>query len=126
MKAVTAYGLGRLTFAGAALLAPATTGRALAGPGGATADAQAFLRGIGGRELGIALGLLGAARSGWSTRPWILAGILADASDTAGIVAGWPAMESGKREAGVVMTVSAVAAGFVALGLSPSRKPLSG
>src|SRR5439155_26644167 len=50
MRLVTVYAAGRLVFGAAALLAPGTTGRALAGEGGALPDAQAFLRGMGGRE----------------------------------------------------------------------------
>jgi hypothetical protein len=57
---VEAYAYGRLAFGGAALAAPVATGRLLAGEGAATPDAAAFLRGMGGREIGIGLGVLRA------------------------------------------------------------------
>ena len=101
MKPTTLYAIGRLLFGAAALTAPAPAGRALAGDGGAAPDAQAFLRGMGGREIGLGLGLLAMIRAGGPTRPWIIAGLLADSGDIAGsgtchrqnggLVWGWPA-----------------------------------
>ena len=55
MKLVTAYALGRAGFGAALLAAPRAGGQMLSGDGGATPDAQAFLRGMGGREVGLGL-----------------------------------------------------------------------
>src|ERR1700730_5453035 len=78
MKPVTLYAIDRLVFGAAALAAPAAAGRALAGDGGAAPDAQAFLRGMGGREIGLGLGLLREIRNGGSVRPWLIAGVFFD------------------------------------------------
>lgn len=115
MKLLTTYALGRLAFGAAALAAPATTGRMLAGAGGATPDAQAFLRGMGGREVGLATGLLLARRGGASPKPWLLAGVLFDSGDVAGIAGAWREMDPGKRVPGVAMAGAAAVAGVVLL-----------
>jgi hypothetical protein len=115
MRVVTAYALARLAFGGVAIVAPASTGRMLAGEGGATADAQAFLRGIGGRELGIALGLLGADRTGSPVRMWLIAGVLSDAGDIAGMAGAWQDMAPNKRAPGLAFAGGAAAAGVVLL-----------
>ncbi len=94
---LTVYAAGRAAFGALALLAPAVTGKALAGEGGATPDAQAFLRGMGGREIGLGLGLWGAMRAQRPTRPWLVAGVLSDGSDMAGIVGAWQHMAPSKR-----------------------------
>jgi len=119
MTLVRVYALGRLAFGGAALAAPAFTGRMLAGEGGATADAGAFLRGVGGRELGIGLGLLRAEREGDSLVPWLVAGVLADAGDAAGIVGGWSELAPDKRVPGMLMAGAAAVAGAVLLAIGP-------
>jgi hypothetical protein len=115
MRLLTGYALGRLAFGAAALAAPATTGRLLAGPGGATPDAQAFLRGMGGREIGLATGLLLAVRGGASARPWLLAGVLFDGGDIAGIAGAWHDMQPAKRGPGIAFAGAAALAGAVLL-----------
>jgi hypothetical protein len=112
MRLVTTYAVGRLVFGAVALLAPATTGRMLAGDGGATPDAQAFLRGMGGREIGIGLGLLREIRNGGSVRPWLIAGVLSDSGDMAGITGAWQHMAPGKRWPGLAMAAAAAALGL--------------
>jgi hypothetical protein len=109
------YALVRIAFGAAALAAPATTGRSLAGEGGAAPDAQAFLRGMGGREIGIGLGLLTAIRSGQRVQPWLIAGLLADSSDVSGIAGAWPHMPSTKRWLGLSMAGGAAVAGATLL-----------
>ncbi|MHB8696274.1 MAG: hypothetical protein ACYDHH_34100 [Solirubrobacteraceae bacterium] len=115
MTRVTVYAAGRIAFGAAALLVPATTGRMLAGEGGATADAQAFLRGIGGREIGIGLGLLTELRTGGSPRPWLIAGVLADIGDVAGIAGAWQHMAPSKRWPGLTMAAAAATLGLALL-----------
>ena len=107
MRLVKTYALGRLAFGGAALLAPATTGRMLAGEGGATPDAQAFLRGIGGREIGLSLGLLRALREGSPLSSWLAAGVMFDAGDMAGLACAWPRLAPDKRVPGLAMAAAA-------------------
>jgi hypothetical protein len=117
---VVSYAVGRALFGAAALIAPATTGRALAGDGGAAPDAQAFLRGIGGREIGIALGLLTSARSG-PALPWLTAGVLCDLGDLAGMLGAWHEMVPSKRRAGVAMAGAAALVGS-ALAVDSARR----
>lgn len=111
MKLVTLYAIGRLAFGVAGLAAPLPAGRALAGDGAAAPDAQAFLRGMGGREIGLGIGLLTTIRTAGPTRPWVIAGVLADASDIAGIAGAWQHMPPAKRWLGLGMAGAAAGAG---------------
>jgi hypothetical protein len=113
------YAIGRIAFGLASLAAPAVTGTTLAGPGGALPDAQAFLRGMGAREVGLGLGLLAVARSGGPARRWVVAGLLADAGDIAGIAGAWRHMPSAKRWLGLGTAGAAAAAGIGVLASVP-------
>ena len=111
-KMILTYAIGRTVFGAAALVAPERLGRALAGPGGAVPDAQAFLRGIGGRELGLGVGLLATLRVGGDTRPWLLAGVCADAGDMAGMFGAWSHIPPAKRAPGLAFAGAAAAMGL--------------
>jgi hypothetical protein len=119
VKTVTLYATARIGFGIASLAAPSLTGRTLAGPGGALPDAQAFLRGMGGREIGLGLGMLAAIRAGDKVRPWVAAGVMADASDLAGIAGAWRQMPPAKRWLGLGTAGAAAAAGIGVLASSP-------
>ena len=111
MKPLTLYAIGRVVMGVAALAAPALTGRTLAGPGAAEPYAQAFLRGMGGREIGLGLGILAMIRTGGPVRPWLVAGVLADCSDVAGVAGAWRHMPPAKKWPGLAMAGSAAALG---------------
>jgi hypothetical protein len=115
VKPVQAFAIGRLAFGGAALAAPVATGRILSGEGGATPDAAALIRGMGGRELGIGAGMLHAARNGTPVAPWLVAGVLADAGDMAGIGGAWSGLAPDKRLPGIAFAAVAAIAGAVLL-----------
>lgn len=115
---LTIYAVGRMVFGVAALAAPAHAGRTLAGAGGAAPDAQAFLRGMGGREIGLGVGLLGAIRRGGPVRPWLIAGVLADSSDITGIAGAWRHMPPAKRWLGLGTAGTAFAVGAALLAAS--------
>jgi hypothetical protein len=115
MKALTLYTVGRMAFGVAALVAPAVVGRLLAGAPAAEPDAQAFLRGMGGREIGLALGLLAALRADGPVRPWLIAGVLADSSDLAGIAGTWQHLPPAKRWLGLGTAGGAAAMGATLL-----------
>jgi hypothetical protein len=119
VKPLTLYAIGRIAFGVAALAAPAVTGRTLAGPGGALPDAKAFLRGMGGREIGLGLGLLAAIRAGGPVRKWVVAFLLADASDLAGIAGAWPHTPPANRWLGLGTAGAAAAAGVGVLASLP-------
>jgi hypothetical protein len=118
MRSTTAYALARLAFGAAVLAAPAQSGRLLSGEGGTTPDAQAFLRGMGGREVGLGLGMLAAERGGASVKPWLLAGVLFDSGDVAGIAGAWGGLPADKRGPGVALAGAAAVAGLVLLARS--------
>ena len=115
MRLVTLYAIGRGLFGAAALLAPGPVGKFLAGDGAAAPDAKAFLRGMGGREIGLAVGLLAAARTGTMAVPWITAGLLADSGDLTGIAGVWAHMTPSKRRIGLATAGGAALAGAITL-----------
>jgi peptide-methionine (R)-S-oxide reductase len=115
VNAVEAFAIGRLAFGGVALAAPVATGRILSGEGGTTSDAAALIRGMGGRELGIGAGMLHAARGGSAVAPWLVAGVLADAGDMAGIGGAWSGLAPDKRAPGIAFAAVAAVAGAVLL-----------
>jgi hypothetical protein len=119
MKPLKLYAIARLAFGVASLAAPAVTGRTLAGPGGALPDAQAFLRGMGGREIGLGLGILAATRARGPARKWVAAVLLADVSDMIGIAGAWRHMPPGKRWLGLGTAGAAAAAGVGVLTTLP-------
>jgi hypothetical protein len=113
MSRVGLYALARGAFGAATLLAPGATGKLLAGPGGALPDARAFLRGMGGREIGLTTGLTLALRSGSSPLPWLAAGVLSDLGDVAGIIGAWGDMPAAKRGPGIASAGGAAVAGLI-------------
>ncbi|HZC52258.1 MAG TPA: hypothetical protein VE441_07145 [Mycobacterium sp.] len=122
MKPLTLYVTGRILFGLAALIAPGAVGRILAGDGGAAPDAQAFLRGMGGREIGLGLGLLATMRSDGPVKPWLVAALLADSSDITGIVGAWRHMAPSKRLLGLGTAGSAAAIGAIMLATLPASQ----
>jgi hypothetical protein len=82
-------------------------------------DAQAVLRGMGGREIGLGLGLLAMIRANGPIRPWIIAGLLADSSDITGIAGAWRHMPTAKRWLGLGMASAAAAVGATLLATPP-------
>jgi hypothetical protein len=119
VKPLLLYATGRILFGVAALAAPGTMGQLLAGNGGAAPDAQAFLRGMGGREIGLGVGLLVMIRSERPVRPWLAAALLADGSDIAGITGAWRHMDPSKRLLGLATAGGAAATGAVLLATVP-------
>jgi len=112
---VNTYGIGRAAFGVALLIAPVASGRMLAGEGATAPDAQAFLHGMGGRDLGLGLGMLAAVVTGRSPRSWLAAGVLADGSDVIGMARAWRNLDPGKRGPGVAFAGGAAAAGLALL-----------
>jgi hypothetical protein len=119
VKPLALYAIGRIGFGITSLVAPGVTGRTLAGPGAALPDAKAFLRGMGGREIGLGLGLLAAIRTDGPARRWVIAGLLADAGDLAGIAGAWSDMPPAKRWVGLGTAGAAAAAGVGVLATLP-------
>ena len=119
---IRAYALGRLGFGVAALALPERVGGVLAGPGGQSPDARAFLRGIAGRELGLGSGLLLTAGSPPDARPWLLASACADLGDVAGVLGSWTEMAGDKRAPGLALAGAAALTGLLlAVGSSANK-----
>jgi hypothetical protein len=123
VKPLTLYATGRILFGVSTLVAPGTAGQMLAGDGGAAPDAQAFLRGMGGREIGLGLGLLAMIRTNGPVKPWLVAALLADSSDITGIVGAWRHMAPSKRVLGLATAGGAAALGAIMLATLPPKKP---
>lgn len=105
------HALGRVVLGGGLVAAP---GLVAGGWVGAVADkreGQALAIGLGGRDVAIAVGALRALRAGHGARPWLQAGIAADAAD---LVATLRARDSLPPLA--VPVVAALAGGSVLLG----------
>jgi hypothetical protein len=119
VKPLILYATGRILFGVAALGVPGTVGRILAGDGGAAPDAQAFLRGMVGREIGLGLGLLAMIRANGPVKPWLVAALLADSSDIAGIADAWRHMAPSKRLLGLGTAGGAAAIGAIVLATLP-------
>jgi hypothetical protein len=119
VKPLRLYAFGRIAFGAASLAAPGITGATLAGPGAALPDAQAFLRGMGAREVGLGLGLLAATRSRGPVRRWVVAILLADVGDIVGIAGAWRHMPQAKRWVSLGTAGAAAVAGVGVLASSP-------
>lgn len=72
----------------------------------------AIMRGMGGRDLALGLGLLVALEDGGRARGWLEAGALADASDALGTLMAWGSLPRWRR-----MLILGSAAGASWLGL---------
>ncbi|HEX2294652.1 MAG TPA: hypothetical protein VHN37_05020 [Actinomycetota bacterium] len=78
------YGVTRLTLGIGTFLAPSLAARVWMGRDAAAGVSRVALRGLGGREAALGLGLLSALERGHSPRPWLEAGAVADAGDALG------------------------------------------
>jgi hypothetical protein len=119
VKPLTLYAIGRILFGVAALVEPGAVGQVLAGDGGAAPDAQAFLRGMGGREIGLGIGLLATRHANRPVEPWLVAALLADGSDITGIAGAWRHMPPSKRLLGLLTAGGAAAVGAIVFATLP-------
>jgi hypothetical protein len=74
---------------------------------------------MGGREIGLGLGLLAAIRADGPVKPWLVAALLADSSDITGIAGAWRHMEPSKRLLGLATACGAAVCGAVVLATLP-------
>jgi hypothetical protein len=73
--------LGRIALGGGMALAPGIVAGAWVGGVADRRDGQTLAIGLGARDVAIGLGMLRALRSGRGARPWLRAGMVADAAD---------------------------------------------
>ncbi|MCV7358114.1 hypothetical protein [Mycolicibacterium fluoranthenivorans] len=127
MRGVTVYACARIGFGMAALVAPAIVGKSMTGLGGATPAAGVFVRGMGAREVGIGLSVLGAERNRSSIRPNLLAGLITDGGDVAAIIIAWRQLPPVERALGLALAVGAGTVGAALLAVTPGseHRPVS-
>jgi hypothetical protein len=107
------HALGRVALGKGLLLAPSLYGTAWLGRGAARRPGtQVALAGLGARDVAIGYGAAWALGGGTGARPWLLAGVLADAVDLAVTIRHRDALPPA-----AVIGVGALAGGSAALGL---------
>ena len=77
------HALGRVVVGAGLTLAPRVAGGGWMGRDSARPATQVAIRALGARDLAIGLGTAYTAGQGYGARPWLLAGVLADAADLA-------------------------------------------
>jgi hypothetical protein len=107
-----AHALGRVGFGIALTFAPGRVAPAWIGRLGRRPGARVVTSATGARDLAIGLGAVAALAQGSGARPWILAGVLADATDLVATLRAAPSLPP----LGVGGT-AVIAAGSTALGL---------
>jgi hypothetical protein len=111
------HALGRAVVGASLTLAPGLAGKGWLGRDSHRPATQVAIRALGARDLAIALGTAYSTGQGYGARPWLWAGILADATDLAATVKArdhLPAL--------AVAVVGLVAGGSVLLGVWLSRE----
>jgi hypothetical protein len=109
--------LGRVIVGAGLTLAPGLAGDGWFGRDSRRPATQVAIRALGARDLAIGLGTAYAAGQGYGARPWLLAGILADATDLAATLKARDHLTPL-----AVAVVGAVAGGSTLLGLWFSRE----
>jgi hypothetical protein len=104
--------LGRVVVGAGLTFAPGLAGSGWMGRDSRRPATQVAIRALGARDLAIGLGTAYAAGQGYGSRPWLWAGILADATDFAATLRARDALPS--LNVGVV---GLVAGGSVLVGL---------
>jgi hypothetical protein len=105
------HALGRVAIGAGFVLAPERAAPAWAGSVGARPGARVLAAALGARDLGIGLGALHAFQEGRGVRPWLRAGLLADAVDL-----GATLRHRTRLPATAVAGVVVLAGGSIALG----------
>jgi hypothetical protein len=98
------HALGRVGFGTTMVLVPGLVARTWAGRGGAEPAARMLMMAVGGRDIGLGLGLVGALRRGGDASGWLRAAALADAMDLVATL----------RQRDAIPALSAVAVGTMA------------
>lgn len=117
---MAANGAARSALGVAAIVVPAVPLAPWVGADRHRGSARLLARALGGRDLALGLGTLGALRSGGPLRPWVLAGALADAGDLAVTLLDWDRLPRAGRIAVATAAASGVLAAAVAVAASDS------
>ena len=116
-KQARQHALGRVVVGASLTLAPRLAGEGWMGRDSRRPATQVAIRALGARDLAIGLGTAYTAGQGYGARPWLWAGILADATDLAATLKARDALTGP-----AVALVGLVAGGSVLLGLWFSRE----
>jgi hypothetical protein len=111
------HALGRVIVGASLTLVPRLAGEGWIGRDSRRPATQVAIRALGARDLAIGLGTAYTAGQGYGARPWLWAGILADATDLAATLKARDALTGP-----AVALVGLVAGGSVLLGLWFSRE----
>ena len=90
-------GLARVAIGIASFLAPTRFARLWTGERSDAAITPMAIRGLGARDVAIGIGLLNAIENGGSTRGWLEASALSDASDAVATLAEWGRLPGWRR-----------------------------
>jgi hypothetical protein len=102
------------------MAAPEAVGDVLQGRDARKPPVRMMFRFYGTRDIVLGLGALRAAASGGDVRPWLAAGVLADALDAGALLTEWNVVPQEKRVPGLLSMLGAGAAGAALL-----ARPLS-
>ena len=106
------HALGRVVVGGALTVAPGRAGAGWFGPDARRPGTRVATRALGARDVAIGLGTAYTAGQDDGARPWLLAGVLADATDLAATLRARDDLSTA-----AVVGVGVIAGGSVLLGL---------
>ncbi len=106
--------IGRAVLGGALLVAPAKTAEPWIGPEAALTASQVVIRAMGARDISLGLGTLVALREE-RVRPWLAAGVLADAADLVVTAIAGRALPPAGRTGVMALAAGATVAGLALL-----------
>jgi hypothetical protein len=112
---LTQLNAGRVAIGACLIAAPQIVAGMWLGEDGRRPAVRVLGRAFGARDLVLGAGTLGAMRSGQPTRPWIVAGLVADATDLGATLAGRDHLPRTAAPALVGIAGAALVAGAVAL-----------
>jgi hypothetical protein len=112
---LTQLNAGRVALGLSLIAAPHVVAGMWLGADGRRPAVRVLGRAFGARDLVLGAGTLGAMRSGQSARPWVVAGLVADATDLGATLAGRDHLPRSSAPALVGIAGAALVAGAVAL-----------
>ena len=110
------HAAGRVAMGAALMLVPARIGGRWVGPAGERPEVQVITAALGARDVGLGAGVLVTLAQGSGARPWIAAGVVADATDLAATLRARSVLPPP-----AVVGVAVLAAGSAAFGLRALR-----
>jgi hypothetical protein len=111
-KAARGLAINRLLIGSLLTLFPTRTARGWIARHSRNEGARLFARALGARDVGLAVGMLGALREGTPARPWAQAAVLADGVDFGATFAARHALPAGSLGFGLLMSGASTALGL--------------